>query len=264
VILPGKPIGTYQVGRSRLAAGRDQERSRRRRAPADEGSQQSRCLRASGRISSGKSTTRTPARDLGVILVRHSLPVSQVSDPGPAAWTGSDAWVFAAIANDLPPATHTLTELIAIADGINHAVLAEAEFTRAIGRLLAAGLIGADPEADRYWPTEAGANIRERWRHGAFGWIDAIPPQLQRLGEPRDTNWSLPEGMFDRAVLNHLERMQRLMKKYERRLPTTWTPTLPELSGVRRPRPRGDSSHREASPVPVACQNGAEIGDIEL
>ena len=151
------------------------------------------------------------------MIVRHDLPVSQVSDPGPSAWTGSDAWMFAAIANDRPPATHTLTELIAIADVINHAVLTEAEFTRATGRLLAAGLIGADPEADRYWPTETGANIRERWRHGAFGWTDAIPPQLQRLGKPRDTDWSLPEGMFDQAAQDYLELMRRLMKKYERR-----------------------------------------------
>jgi len=151
------------------------------------------------------------------MLVGHDLLVSQVSDPGPPAWTMSDAWVFAAIANDGPSATHTLTELIGIADGINHAVLTEAEFTRAIGRLLAAGLIGADPETDRYWPTEAGANIRERWRHGLFGWIDAIPPQLQRLGQPRDTDWSLPEGTFDQAVRDYLARMRRLVKKYDHR-----------------------------------------------
>ena len=138
--------------------------------------------------------------------------MTQVSDPDPSAWAISDAWVFAAIANDRPPATHTLTELIAIADGINHLVLTEAEFTQAIGRLLAAGLIGADPEGDRYWPTEAGANARERWRHGAFGWIYAIPPQLQRLGKPRDAGWSLPEGMFDQALQDYLARMRRWVK----------------------------------------------------
>jgi hypothetical protein len=145
--------------------------------------------------------------------------VNQVADHGPSVWTGSDAWVFAAIANDRPPATHTLSELVGIADGINHAVLTEAEFTKAIGRLLAAGLIGADADADRYWPTEAGANIRERWRHGAFGWISAIPPQLRRLGQPHDTDWSLPEGRFDQAVQDYLARM-RLMKKREFREPT--------------------------------------------
>jgi hypothetical protein len=132
--------------------------------------------------------------------------MSQVSDSGRSDWAMSDAWVFAAIANDRPPTPHTLIELIAIADGINHNVVTEAEFTQAFGRLLSAGLIGADPEADRYWPTEAGAKIRDRWRHGLFGWINAIPPQLQRLGEPQDTAWSLPEGIFDQAVRGYLAR----------------------------------------------------------
>jgi hypothetical protein len=129
----------------------------------------------------------------------------------------SDAWVFAAIANDRPPATLTLGELIATADGINHAVLTEAEFTQAVGRLLAAGLISADPETDRYWLTEAGADIRKRWRHGAFGWIHTIPPQLQRLGQPSNTDWSLPEGAFDQAVQDYHARMRRLTEKYGRR-----------------------------------------------
>jgi hypothetical protein len=121
----------------------------------------------------------------------------------------SDAWVLAAIANDRPPTSHTLTELIAIADGINHCVLAEGEFSQAVGRLLSAGLIEVDSSADRYWPTQAGAKIRERWRHGLFGWIEAMPPQLQRLGHPQDTAWSLPQGTFDRAVRAYLARWPR-------------------------------------------------------
>jgi hypothetical protein len=123
-----------------------------------------------------------------------------------SGWLISDAWVLAAIVNDGPASTRTLTELIAIADGINHAVLTEAEFTSAIGRLLAAGLIGADAAADRYWPTEAGSAVRRHWRHGLFGWISAIPPELERLGEPSDANWSLPPGAFTSAVREYLAR----------------------------------------------------------
>jgi len=82
--------------------------------------------------------------------------------------------------------------------------------------LLGAGLIGADAEADRYWLTDAGANIRERWRHGAFGWIEAIPPQLHRLGEPHEMDWSLPEGRFDQAVQDYLDRMRQLMSNRRR------------------------------------------------
>ena len=122
------------------------------------------------------------------------------------SWTMTDAWVFAALANDRPARVHTLAEVIAVADGINHAVLTEEEFTAAAGRLAAAGLIDADAARERYWPTEAGANLRRRWRHGAFGWIEAIPPGLRRLGEPQDSDWPLPAGVFDAAVREYLAR----------------------------------------------------------
>ncbi len=124
----------------------------------------------------------------------------------PAGWLMTDAWVFAAIANDRSARAHSLGEIIAIADGINHAVLAESEFTSAVGRLLSVGLIEADAAADQYRTTESGSAIRRRWRHGAFGWIDAIPPQLERLGAPQDTGWSLPTGTFDAAVRQYLSK----------------------------------------------------------
>jgi len=128
---------------------------------------------------------------------------------GGAGWTMSDARVLGAIAYDRPPTPHTLTEVLAIARDINHDLTTESEFTQAIGRLLAAGLIEADPEADRYCPTQAGAKIRQRWQvapPGLGGWMPAIPPQLQRLGKPPDTNWSLPDGAFDRATSDCLAR----------------------------------------------------------
>ena len=69
---------------------------------------------------------------------------------------------------------------------INHLGLTEAEFTTSIGRLLTAGLIDADPAADRYWLTEKGLQLCRRLDgHGLFGWADIIPPQLRRLGNPK-------------------------------------------------------------------------------
>jgi len=115
-----------------------------------------------------------------------------------ATWTSNDAWVLAAIA--MRPQAKTLAELIATADAINHSVFNEAEFCQSIGRLLPAGLIGVDHQADRYWPTPEGTAIRKRWRHGMFTWADAIAPQLERLGQPLNTPWSLPAGNFDRAL----------------------------------------------------------------
>jgi len=126
----------------------------------------------------------------------------------------TDAWVFAAIAHDRPPAVHKLTEIIAIADGINHNVVSEGEFTKSVARLMAAGLIEADAQRDRYWPTDAGADLRNRWKHGAFGWITAIPPQLDRIGEPQDSAWSLPAGVFRAAVDEYLARADEWLKRH--------------------------------------------------
>src|SRR5690349_9288969 len=58
-----------------------------------------------------------------------------------AEWTMADAWVFAAIASDRPDDVRSLRQVIGIADAMNHAILMEEEFARAIGRLLGAGLI---------------------------------------------------------------------------------------------------------------------------
>ncbi|MGH3389322.1 MAG: hypothetical protein ACRDOO_10640 [Actinomadura sp.] len=122
-------------------------------------------------------------------------------------WSSADAWVFAAISHDRLTEPQSLVRVIAIADGINHAILEEAEFTRAVGRLVSVGLIGADPTSDQYWPTEAGMTLRRRWRHGLFGWIDTIPRGLRALGEPGDSGYTLPEGVFQRAVDQYLAMM---------------------------------------------------------
>jgi len=123
-------------------------------------------------------------------------------------WLVSDAWVFSSIEGTGPGDGYTLTQIIAKADGINHAILTEGEFTRAVPRLLAAGLIGVQADADRYWQTEAGRAVyRQRMkRRGLFGWIDAIPPALRRFGEPEDSAWSLPAGTFERATHEYLRR----------------------------------------------------------
>jgi hypothetical protein len=121
-------------------------------------------------------------------------------------WTMSDAWVFSSIEGTGPENGYTLAQIIAKADGINHAILTEQEFAQAVPRLAAAGLIGVQVDADRYWHTEAGQAIRRQWakRGGPFSWIDVIPPALRKLGEPEDSAWSLPNGAFERAVRQHL------------------------------------------------------------
>jgi len=36
--------------------------------------------------------------------------------------------------------------------------------------------------------------------HGQFGWIDALPPALRRLGPPRPAEWSLPPSADEQAL----------------------------------------------------------------
>lgn len=134
-------------------------------------------------------------------------------------WEMSDAWVFAAIQGHDAADGMRLRDIIFHADYLNHAVLEEHEFCRAVPRLLAVDLIGADRDADRYWRTAAGQELFDRRmkRRGAFGWIDAIPPALRRLGEPRDSEWTLPPGAFATAVQDYLDEFARRMRERERR-----------------------------------------------
>jgi hypothetical protein len=131
-------------------------------------------------------------------------------------WVMSDAWVFASIEGVGPDDGSTLAQVVAKADLINHAILTEAEFIQAVGRLVAAGLIGA--EADRYWLTEAGRALYRQGmkRRGLFGWIDGIPPALRRLGEPQDNAWSLPPGVFDRAIEEYSREAHALANRHQR------------------------------------------------
>jgi hypothetical protein len=127
----------------------------------------------------------------------------------------SDAWVFAAIEGRNADDGYTLTQVIAKGDGINHAIMTEEEFTRAVPRLINAGLVGADLVADRYWHTAAGGDlyVRRMKRRGLFGWIEAIPPALSRLGPPKDGEWTLAPGVFERAVRDWHDRADEILSR---------------------------------------------------
>ena len=123
---------------------------------------------------------------------------------GTGSWTLSDAWVLAAVGAGRARQALTLREVIGVADWLNHAVLTEGEFTAAIGRLVAAGLVEADAGADAYRATPAGIALLGTWKGGPSGWIGAVPPRLERLGPPDDGASELPPGVFRRAVDDYL------------------------------------------------------------
>ena len=143
-----------------------------------------------------------------VAQVDLSARVVTLRATGAPRWTLSDAWVFAACGGGL-------SDLIANGDVINHAILTEAEITRAVPRLVSAGLIDADP----YLHTPAGALFFEHHmrRRGLFGWIEAIPPALRRLGPPVDGPFSLASGAYDRAVQAWHDRAQEIIQSLSRR-----------------------------------------------
>lgn len=118
-----------------------------------------------------------------------------------AEWTLTDAWVFACLGDSGPGHAYSLRQVLHHAELINHGCFAEVQFTRSVPRLITAGLVGVNAEADQFWHTKAGrALYRKRLkRHGPFDWMDEIPPALQRFGEPQDFEWSLPAGAFERA-----------------------------------------------------------------
>jgi hypothetical protein len=125
----------------------------------------------------------------------------------------TDAWVFSSIAASDPDAANALVDVVRHADALNHAIPTEAEFAGAMGRLTAAGLVDADPNADRFWLTDAGARLHSRLdSRGMFAWMELIPPGLHRIGGPQDSEWSLPDGFFDRAVREYSVAFDRKIK----------------------------------------------------
>jgi hypothetical protein len=131
-----------------------------------------------------------------------------MSSPPSDRWDMADAWLLAAIASAPPdPAGDgaTLVAVLTAAEGINHATPTRDETELAIRRLLGTGLIAVGNTADHFRLTEAGQQVRRRWRHGAFGWIDALPPALRRLGPPQLAEWSLPPSAYEQAIEQALQ-----------------------------------------------------------
>ena len=131
-----------------------------------------------------------------------------MSPANPDQWDIVDAWLLAAIA--IAPASAagdgaSLRAVISAADGINHAIPSESEVELTLRRLIGARLISVDAAAECITLTEAGRQVRGRWRLGLFGWMEALPPALRRHGAPEDAQWSLPAGAYDNAVRAYLK-----------------------------------------------------------
>lgn len=108
------------------------------------------------------------------------------SASAPDGWAWADAWILAAIG----PATRSddLRDLVAQADFLDDAVPTAEELGRALGRLLASGLV---VEVDGRWvPTDAGRAVSQWPARG----LPSIGAALERLADV-----PLVEGALDRA-----------------------------------------------------------------
>jgi hypothetical protein len=132
-------------------------------------------------------------------------------------WGMADAWLLAAISSartDPSGDGATLASVLLTADGINHATPTRGETELAIRNLLGSGLIVVEGSAEHFRLTEAGQKVRSRWRHGMFGWIDALPPALRRHGPPEPAEWSLSPGAYEHAVEEAMQTIREVARRH--------------------------------------------------
>ena len=120
-------------------------------------------------------------------------------------WAFADAWVLTSIAISDRPCS--LAELVATADGINHAILLDAEVDGAVGKLLATGLLDVTPDL-AFDLTPKGSALVAR-RHGSlFTQVDSVLSLLDSV-TARDQEFSLPPGAMQEAVDAYLARSRK-------------------------------------------------------
>ncbi|RYB88745.1 hypothetical protein EUA06_19835 [Nocardioides glacieisoli] len=111
-------------------------------------------------------------------------------------WVFADAWVLTAIAVSTRPCS--LTDIVAAGDGLNHALLLDAEVDGALGKLQGSGLVLVMAEL-RFDLTPEGAALVERRRGNLLSQIDSV---LSLLGQVPDSDqqFALPPGALQDAV----------------------------------------------------------------
>lgn len=111
-------------------------------------------------------------------------------------WEFADAWVLTAVAISQRPCS--LTDLVAAADLINHALLLDAEVDSAFRKLLGSGLLHVTADL-RFDLTPEGTALVDG-RHGSlFAQIDSVLSLLDSV-PPRDEEFALPSGAMHAAV----------------------------------------------------------------
>ncbi len=124
------------------------------------------------------------------------------TQPNPGTWTWPDAWILASISGQRRGMA--LSELIASADGHNHAIPTRDELASALGSLIAAGLVETIDGGFR--TTAEGELIKKKWRGGMFSWSESLLPQLERLAKA-DQEYPLTEDEVAQAFTDYVRRV---------------------------------------------------------
>jgi hypothetical protein len=115
-----------------------------------------------------------------------------------------DAWMFLAIAiSPREPDPVKLSDLVAAADGINHALVTEDELRGGLNRLIHAGLVSEHESA--FDLTDAGgtmfARVRSRSLRTEF---DRLEKELDGLTDPGHPMWTPSSEAIEGAIADYL------------------------------------------------------------
>jgi hypothetical protein len=133
----------------------------------------------------------------------------QMSEGEPLQWVWSDAWVLAAIMMTQQEGGSSLTDVVAAADAINHAILMENEVESAVRKLLGAELIATQQRA--FFLTESGEVMKAAKHGGLLGQVDQLLLALRRL-PVAVREWKLQPGELRHAADAWNARAQQLIE----------------------------------------------------
>src|SRR5260370_40246 len=179
----------------------------------------------------------------------------QMSEGEPLQWGWSDAWVLAAIMMTQQEGGSSLTDVVAAADAINHAILMENEVESAVRKLLGAELIATQQRA--FFLTEAGEVMKAAKHGGLLGQVDQLLLALRRLpGFPR--GWELSPSALPGAAGPRNCPAPHVVARTPRRpppYPTRRNTRSPPAKAILRPsRVRGGRRRKHAAPLEAAAR----------
>lgn len=97
----------------------------------------------------------------------------------------------------------SLSQLIATADAINHAIPTRDELASSIGALVGAGLV--EVVGGKFRITHAGKRMKKHWKGGMFNWSKTLLPHLEEL--PRSSEaWQISDDDVARAYEEYTRR----------------------------------------------------------